>query len=37
VDVAFVNKARWKTTHKEQGKTIMDVSFVIKVILKAML
>jgi len=38
VGMAFVNKAcHMKTTRKEQGKAIMDVSFVMRVILKAVL
>jgi len=37
VGVAFVNKHAVKTACKEQGKAIMDVYFVIRVILKAVL
>jgi len=37
VGVAFVNKAVVKTAHKGQGKAVMDVYFVIRVILKVVL
>jgi len=37
VGVTFVNKVHHETACKEQGKAIMDVSFVIRVVLKAVL
>jgi len=37
VGVTFVNKGVVKTAHKEQGKGVMDVHFVIRVILNAVL
>jgi len=37
VGIAFVSKVVMKTACKEQGKAIMGVRFVIRVVLKAVL
>jgi len=35
--MAFVNKAHRKNTHKEQGKSVINISFVTRAVLKAVL